>query len=145
MNFTKFNLVQPYLADLHQKSEARVATNQDFNYIQRGIEDYEKVQADKTATLNEEAALKERKEIAAKKMARDKELAKQAAPDQKIFELTVENAAKPGLPSPLVETNSPANISDVQLNDEARLDEAEHVLEDYISLFSKNASLAAIP
>jgi carboxyl-terminal processing protease len=142
-DFNKFNLVQPYLADLRRQSETRIATNQDFNFIRQGIDEFNQMQAEKTATLNEQEALKERKEIAARKMARDRELAGQGAPNERIYELTVENAGDPGLPPPFVETNSPANIAEGRLNDDARLDESEHILEDYISLLSKNSGLIA--
>jgi len=143
VDFNKFNLVQPYIADLRRDSETRTATNQDFNYIRRDIDEFKKLQADKTATLNEQDALKERKEMAAQKMARDEEMVKRGKPDEKVYELTVENAGDPGLPSPLVETNSPNDISDGRLNDAARLEETEHILEDYISLLSKNGGLIA--
>jgi carboxyl-terminal processing protease len=143
VDFNKLDLVQPYLTDLRQQSEARIATNQDFNYIRQDIDEFKKLQADKTATLNEQTALMERKQIAARKAVRDGELAKQAAPSEKAYELTVENAGDSGLPTPIVETNSPADISDGQLNDNARLFESEHILEDYLSLLSKNGSLMA--
>jgi carboxyl-terminal processing protease len=143
VEFNRFNLVQPYLADLRRRSEARTATNRDFNYIQQNIDDFKKMQADKTATLNERDALKERKENAARKMVRDEEMAKREATNERIFQLTVENAGEPGLPPPLLETNSPANISEGRLNDDARLDESERILEDYISLLSKSAGFIA--
>ena len=34
--FNKLNLVRPYLADVRQRSEARIATNQDFRFIRAG-------------------------------------------------------------------------------------------------------------
>ena len=138
VNFSKINLVQPYLDELRRRSETRTATNQDFTFIRQDINEFKRLQADKTATLNEQEALKERKETASQKAARDKQLARQGAPSEKIFELTVETADKPDLPPPLVQTNSPANISEGRLNDDARLKETERILEDYISLLSKN-------
>ena len=139
---------------MRRRSETRTTTNQDFSFIRQDIDEFKKLQAEKTATLNEQEALKERKETAAQKAARDKQLARQGAPNEKIFELTVENAGQPGLPPPLVETNSPANISEGRLNDatfrtpndiptHARLKEAERILEDYISLLSKNGGSLA--
>jgi carboxyl-terminal processing protease len=142
-NFQKLNLVQPYLDDLRRRSETRTATNQDFSFIRQDIDEFKKIQSEKTATLNEQEALKERKEVAAQKAVRDKELARLGASNKKIFELTVENAGEPGLPPPLVETNSPANISEDRLNDDARLMESERILEDYISLLPKNGGSIA--
>ena len=143
VDFNKLNLVQPYLPNLRGRSETRTATNRDFNYIRQDIDEFKKMQADRTATLNEPEALKERKDNAAEKIARDKELAKLKTPNERIYQLTVENAGEPGLPPPFVETNSPANVSEGQLNDKARLDESEHILEDYVSLLPKNASMIA--
>jgi carboxyl-terminal processing protease len=142
-DFKKLNLVQPYLDDLRHISETRTATNQDFTFIRQDIDEFKKAQDKKTATLNEQEALKERKENAVRKTARDKELAGLETPREKIYELTVENAGEPGLPTPLVETNSPANISEGRLDDDARLHETERILEDYISLLQKNAGLIA--
>ncbi len=41
--YDKLNLVEPYLAGLRQNSDARIATNQDFIYIQQDIEQFEKI------------------------------------------------------------------------------------------------------
>lgn len=143
IHYSKFNLVQPYLADLRRRSETRIATNQDFTFVAEDIADFRKQQAEKTATLNEQQALGERKQNAAEKQARDKALAKMGPSHEKIYELTVENAGDPGLPPPLVETNSPADISAARLDDDARLNETERILEDYIDLLSKNGGMIA--
>src|SRR6185312_2626416 len=58
--YDKLNMAQPYLEPLRVRSEARVATNQDFNYIRQDITEFKKLQADRTATLNEQESLKER-------------------------------------------------------------------------------------
>ena len=42
-SYEKFNLVQPYLAQLHERSDARVATNQDFVYVRQDIEQYQEI------------------------------------------------------------------------------------------------------
>lgn len=181
VHYDKLNLVQPYLADLRRNSETRTATNQDFNYIRRDIDEFKKAQADKTVTLNEQDALKERKKNAVEKLARDKELEARKASEVKIFEITVENADKPGLPEPMPlmvtktngfkgvdfslenyfktnssglanstintnkisTTNSVPIITTSPVPPDARLDEAEKILEDYIPLLSKNAGLTA--
>ena len=128
VNYTKLNLVQPHLALLHERSDARVATNQDFIYIRQDIAELKKLQGDKpidevhnrlpdtgrtqsvepggVATLNEREALQEREKIAAQNRARDEERAARTAPDETIYELTVENADDPGLPPPLEVTNT---------------------------------------
>jgi len=117
VDFNRFNLVQPYLADLRLRSEARIATNQDFNYVRQDIDEFKIMQADKTATLNEQDALKERRENNARKTARDEERAKRNVPNEKIFEITVENADDPGLPAPMpLTTTNYASSSIVTYN-----------------------------
>ncbi|MGA3269044.1 MAG: carboxy terminal-processing peptidase [Verrucomicrobiota bacterium] len=108
--YTKLNLVQPYLGKLRLDSEARRATNQDFNYIQQDIAELQKIQAEKTVTLNEQNALMEQERRLAQNKARDAERAARAAPDYKIYEFTVENCDEPGLPPPLLETNLTGKI-----------------------------------
>jgi carboxyl-terminal processing protease len=98
--YDKFNLVQPYLADLRARSDARILTNQDFAYVQQDIEQYKKSQADGTATLNEHEAIKERERDTLKAEARNKEVQSRPDPGVKVFELTLKNSDDPGLPAP---------------------------------------------
>jgi carboxyl-terminal processing protease len=162
-NYSKLNLVQPYLDELLQRSSGRIATNQDFIYIRQDIDEFQKLQADKTASLNERERLKERQEINARDKARDQERAARKAPDVKIYELTVEKANEPGLPPPVGETNTvtanklPAGPLPTQVGSanvvavppptpaavDPMLDETERILEDYISLLSSNQMLIA--
>lgn len=162
-DYDKLNLVQPYLAQLHQRSDARIATNQDFIYVRQDIDELQKLQADKTITLNEREALKERETNRARDKARDDERAARKAPDEKIYDLTLENIGRPGLPPALGETNSmtanrlPAGTlptSVVSTNVVAEISpkpplvdptlaESENILEDYISLASSNQNLIA--
>jgi carboxyl-terminal processing protease len=162
-NYSKLNLVQPYLDDLRRRSSARVATNQDFIYTRQDIEQFQKMQADKTASLNERERLKELQEDDARKKARDLERVARKTPDVKIYELTVEKADVPGLPPPLGETNSIAANPPLQPSQlptpvgttitaeptpkppavDPMLDETERILEDYIPLLSSNHMLIA--
>jgi carboxyl-terminal processing protease len=162
-NYSKLNLVQPYLDELRRSSSARIATNQDFVYIRQDIDQFQKLQADKTASLNERERLKERQEADARQKARDQERAARKAPDVKIYELTVEKADEPGLPPPLGETNSIAANPPLQPRPlptpvgtaiaaeptpkppavDPMLDETERILEDYIPLLSSKQMLIA--
>jgi carboxyl-terminal processing protease len=157
-NYSKLNLVQPYLNELLRRSSGRIATNQDFIYIRQDIEEFQKLQADKTASLNERERLKERQEADAREKARDRERAERKATDVKIYELTVEKAGEPGLPPPLGETNTVAaagltpgtnstQTASAKTADTPKvpaidpmLEETERILEDYISLLSSNQS-----
>jgi carboxyl-terminal processing protease len=160
-NYSKLNLVQPYLGELLRRSSERIATNQDFVYTRQDIEQFQKMQADKTASLNEHERLKERQEADGRQKAREQERSARKAPDVKIYELTVAKAGEPGLPPPLAETNTvaanklpdgplpapvgSANAAPVpQPNPPAvdpMLDETERILKDYISLLSTNQVL----
>jgi carboxyl-terminal processing protease len=157
VKYDKLNLVQPYLDQLQKNSAARIATNQDYAYIRQDIEQFQKLQVEKSATLNERAALKERQANQARQKARDKEREARKASGLKVYEITVENADKPGLPEPLgqtnlgqvaASTNATTNVSDVAAKKPAAdidpaLTETENVLEDYISLLSSNKTLIA--
>jgi carboxyl-terminal processing protease len=99
-SYEKFNLVQPYLSELRKNSDARIATNQDFAYVAEDIEQFKKSQADRTITLNEREAIKERERDRLKNTARDKERDSRPLPPLKIYELTVKNSTEPGLPAP---------------------------------------------
>lgn len=105
--YDKLNLVAPYIADLRQNSDARIATNQDFKYIGQDIDQFKKLQADKTITLNEHEQIEERQANAARQKTRDAELQARPPSGIKTYEITVENAGNPGLPAPmpLTETN----------------------------------------
>jgi len=98
--YEKLNLVQPYLAELRAHSDTRVLTNRDFDYIRQDIGQYLKSQAERTATLNENEAIKERKQDSLKAQARNKEQQGRPDPGLKIYELTLKNSADPGLPPP---------------------------------------------
>ena len=163
VNYSKLNLVQLYLAELRRRSSERIATNQDFIYTRQDIDQFQKLQADKTASLNERERLKERQEADARQKARDQERAARKAPDRKIYELTVAKAGEPGLPPPLQKTNTvtankfaagplptPAGSTTVTAVPEPNppavdpmLDETERILEDYISLLSSKQILIA--
>jgi carboxyl-terminal processing protease len=98
--YDKFNLVQPCLPELLARSEARVATNQDFDYIRQDIAQYQKMEADGTATLNERDAIKERERDTLRGKERDKEQQARADSGLRIVELAVKNTMEPGLPAP---------------------------------------------
>ena len=161
--YDKLDLVQPYLAPLRLRSEARLATNQDFIYIRQDINEMQKLQADKTVSLNERERLKEFEEDNARQKVREQERLARKPTDIKIYELTVEKAGLPGLPPPLGETNGvTAIVSSAGTNStqsgpsmvtnmpklpasiiNPTLDETQQILEDYISLLSSNQPLIA--
>jgi carboxyl-terminal processing protease len=171
-DYTALDDVQPFVVALKKKSEAEVATNQDFIYVRQDIAELEKLQSQKNDTLNERKAWDEKDKIDTENKARDKEIASRKLPDETIYELTVADAAKPGLPPPVKleteaeSTNSapavasshpPAKIPVATSAPTAAvvppvtkvwepdpmLDEAERIMEDYISLWPSHETLIA--
>jgi carboxyl-terminal processing protease len=169
--YDRVNMVQPYLSELLKRSNQRISTNQDFVYIRQDIDDYRKLQADKTISLNEKLRIKEKDEQDARQKARDKELRARKDSNEKIYELTLKQADLPGLPEPVQKTNSlalkndihsgtnnvsikppPADITesedDVDFEDkpplvDANLNEAERILIDYMTLLQRQTPIAA--
>jgi carboxyl-terminal processing protease len=155
VNYSKLNLVQLYLDELRRRSSERIATNQDFIYIRQDIDEFLKKQADKTASLNEREVIKEHETHQVALDAHEQERMVRKRSSVKVYEITVKNADQPGLLAQ--ETNSVAGNGTVtndttnttqkvagsdaiefQRAEAARLDEAEHILEDYISLSLSN-------
>ncbi len=117
--YDKFNLVEPYLTTLHERSDARLATNREFAYIRQDIDDWVKMQAEKTATINEREAIKERERHTTLNLEREKERATRPPSAVKIYDVTVENADAPGLKEHLdpSETN---NLTDASVRYETK-------------------------
>ena len=103
--YEKVNRVEPYLAELKQRSDQRIASDPDFEFIRGEMERFKKQLADKSVSLNEEVRLKEKKEADDRAKARKKELASRPEPPGKIYDLTLKDADEPGLPPPTVRTN----------------------------------------
>lgn len=160
--YEKFDLVQPYLGELLKRSNERISTNAEFAYIREDIERFRRKQEDKTVSLNEKQRLKEVQEDAARDKQRKKERLARPEPNEKAYTITLQQADKPGLPEPDQKTNSivlkgyattnlTASVTNprqpIEVEDENAptpdpvLDEASHILEDYISLLEKHAML----
>ena len=104
--FDHLNLVDPYLQELRKRSGERVAADKEFSYIREDIELYKRRQADKTFSLNEKQQLTEKEESDARQKARDKERLARKDTMEKVYELTLKQAALPGLPPPVAKTNT---------------------------------------
>jgi carboxyl-terminal processing protease len=153
--YSEMNCVRPYLAALKKADDERVATNQDFTYVRQDIAEVQKVQAQKTETLNERKAWDEKQKLDAERKAREKEIAARKVPNETVYEITVADTFKPGLPPPLqLETESEMTntVSEAASTNadsdglplkrlwvpDPMLDESERILHDYISLWSSD-------
>jgi carboxyl-terminal processing protease len=106
------NLTSGYLTDLRSRSDARVASSLDFNYLRQDIAYYKKRVTDTTVSLNEAARLKETNDLKAMNLARKKDLENRSASRDKTLELTLDE----------VEQNKPAAVAVVK---KAKLDDAD--------------------
>ena len=141
--YDQLNMVQPYLAGLDARSDARIATNQDFINIRSDIDRFRKLLADKTASLNEQEQLKQIQQSQSRQKAFDAERAARKVPGEKIYDITIENADQPGLPDAETNIVDYSKLSEGQVDESARLKETENILEDYISLLNANHPLVA--
>jgi carboxyl-terminal processing protease len=110
-SYEKLNLIQPILPELQKRSGARLATDQDFIYLREDIEQYRKLLADKTVSLNEQQRLKEKTETEAKQKARQTELKTRPESGETVYELTLKQTELPGLPLPMSKTNEVTSAS----------------------------------
>ena len=159
-NPDNLNKVRPYLAELQQRSRQRVAASKDFAYIQQDITEFLKQQADKSVSLN----LAERQAEQKTKMARwesiKKERLSRPKSEEKVFEITLQNVGLAQLQPPPVKTNSVVEPpvlgedSDADPDSDAAaaeavidptLEEAKHILADYIALWNKEPGLSKVP
>ncbi|MGH8022316.1 MAG: carboxy terminal-processing peptidase [Limisphaerales bacterium] len=159
-NYTTLDDVKPYLPTLLRESRARVATNQDFRYVRQDIAELEKLQSQNSETLNERKAWDEKEALEKRKQARDKEIDSRRLPAVTMYELTVADTGKAGLPAPVKLMKAPPDSGDVytevfptnsinvmpltnSVPPDPILDETEWIMRDYISLERTDATTVA--
>jgi len=143
--FDRFDLVEPFVATLREKSQARIATDRDFAWLRDDIALAEKNRATKSVSLNEADRRQELNEAKERTKARDAERAAHQETAPLVYEITVKNATASGLPAP-VKPNKVKTVDSVA-NDDAgdeaepatnaqdlHLRETEHILADYVQL-----------
>jgi carboxyl-terminal processing protease len=158
--FTRLEMVDPFLAELSRRSNDRVNRDAEYDYIREDIRRFRKRQEDKTVSLNLTERLREKEADAQREKERDKERKTRKESTAKIYEITLNNAGKPGLPPPIEKTNSvtvKATGAVVAVADgaddedaeekppavDASLQEAQNILLDYISLLNKRRIASA--
>jgi carboxyl-terminal processing protease len=140
--------VRPYIDALRQRSVQRISAGQDFVYLGEDIARLRKSLEKKTISLNEAERRKELAEGKARQAAREQERAKRQTPKPPTYEITLKNAATPGLP-PALSTTTPvtppakskshasSDASDPIVPgsaDDIILNEAQRILVDYVDL-----------
>lgn len=158
--YDKLDLVAPFLPELLSRSNQRISTNQDFAYIREDIEQFRKLQAENSISLNEQERIKEWKEDDARQRARDQERLARKTVAPTVYDLTLKQAELPGLPPPEGKTNTTAATlagaatanPDVEDDGDeetppavdAALDETERILVDYINLLSRKGIASTV-
>jgi carboxyl-terminal processing protease len=154
------NRVKPYLAELQERSRQRVAASKDFGYIQEDIADFLKLQADKSLSLNLAQRQADQKTKTAHAEAIKKERLARKKSNEKIFEITLQNVDDAQLHPPPVNTNIVAAAEAAAFDDDSdpdaeaaaaegvvdpALEEAKHIMADYVALVNKEPALSKVP
>jgi carboxyl-terminal processing protease len=154
--YTKLNWVERYMPELRKRSEARIATDPDFHFVNEQVARFQKIKDEKTVSLNEAQRRKEKQEAIAIADAHKKELANRKPSAEVVHDLTLKQVDLPGLP--------PASKSSAQVDPETKkpldpdaaeqveetnqslditLKEAKRILLDLVSLTQKTPGTAA--
>jgi carboxyl-terminal processing protease len=154
------NRVKPYLPELLERSHERVAASKDFGYVREDIAEFLKQQADKSISLNLAERQAEQKTRTARAEAIKKERLSRKKSNEKVFEITLQNVDLAQLQPLAVKTNSVAAADGPGLDDETDLDaetaaaegvidpvldEAKHIMTDYIALVNKEPIISKAP
>jgi carboxyl-terminal processing protease len=154
--FDKADEVAPYLARLRTGSTARLAADPGFVDIRREVTRLQARLAGGAVSLNE---AERRRELADEKRLDDAigAAAKHHAAEAKIYEITVKNAGRPGLPAPMTAESNVANRDRRQGADDLDRDSGERsptdelieveslrILADYVHLHEPPPS-ASVP
>jgi len=112
--YEHLNMVAPYVDQLRELSEKRVAADKEFDFIRQDIALYRKQQADKTISLNEKERLKEKEEADVRAKEREKERKERLAREdstETVYEISLKQALQPGLPPPMAHTNASPTLA----------------------------------
>ena len=144
-HYPHFDLVKPFVATLAERSRARIANGQDFAWQREDLALAQQNRATKSVSLNETERRQEQDEEKARTKSRDTARLARKETTPPVYEITVQNAATPGLPSPLDPAKLKADnaTADDLDGDDATpaapaqdllLKESEHILADYVDL-----------
>ena len=145
--------LQPIMATLEQRHEARVANNQEWKDLESDIAEARKVRAEKTISLNEAVRKRERDAQEAKRKAREarNEASASTAPSGNGNEVDgqVDDEASPTTRDDGLQADERSIQADLAREKERKqrpdvaLDEAAHILADEIQLIRAEPKLAA--
>ena len=147
--------VTPFLNQLRARSATRVTQGKDFALLREDIAQFKKNLATQTVSLNETERRRENQAAQTRQDLLKQESLALVESQPKTYEITVENADTPGLPTPVTSKKSspPANslrpATDKLKTTEAAvtlgdpiLRESEHILADYVDLLHLSPGVA---
>jgi carboxyl-terminal processing protease len=149
--YDRLGMVRPYRDILREESARRVKATEAFAYLRAEIALLEEKIASKTVSLNESLRRQELARTKERKKAYEASVKALPAPAPTTYEITLENAALPGLPPPLTSTDAAASAQsgedDPELvfdNRSAKhdiiLNETGKILADYVRLSAQQAN-----
>ncbi len=162
-DYQTLNRVAPYLKNLADHSHARLAKDQEFNYIAEDIELLKAQLADRRVSLNEPKRLEEKNEAKQILEARKTYRASLKSTDENVFEIDLEGVEKGGpmlsmaeikikegealaavdpqdVPVKLTVDGEDAEDVEEAVHVDAHLDETLNVLSDYVQLLRAAAA-----
>jgi len=145
--YPHFDMVNPFVAKLRNESLTRISADRDFAWLREDLALVKKTRVTKSVSLNETERMRERDDAKARTTARDAERLAHHDTTPAVYEITVKNAALPGLPAPLDETK--LKVANLTPNDndgdgtasatpakDLLLRETEQILTDYVQLLN---------
>jgi len=153
--YERLSSVRPYLAALRAESARRVAQTEDFRYLRPELKRLEERQATRTVSLNEARRREELARFEARRKEYRQAIAALEARAPVSYEISVGDAARPGLPPPVVpdRDDAPAqdaaneadpadpDAADLLAQRDIILTEAQRILADYVALSTGNRAL----
>jgi carboxyl-terminal processing protease len=100
VRFDKMDRVTRALPELQRRSSDRLAKDRDYAYIGEDIERYKKLLADRSVSLNEKKRRQEMETDRNRAAVRKAEIKSRNETEPVAYEITLKNAAQPGLPEP---------------------------------------------
>jgi carboxyl-terminal processing protease len=126
--YDRENRIAGVVDELRGRSEKRLSGNKDYEYVREDIGLYQERKETKTISLNLAKRLEEKAENEARLESRKTERKARPASEEKIYEITLKDVDKPGLPEAMDPTKPKKNGS--ALSDEGTVDEGSDEEED---------------
>ncbi len=158
--YPRFDLARPFVASLRDRSKARMAVDDEFQWQHEDLALVDSKRATKSVSLNEAERRRERDEAKARTKARHAARIAHPETTPTTYEITLKNASDAGLPAPLdpskasdkaaaasaLTTPSDEGDADAEPDLPAKdilLGETQEILRDYVQLLGKSQSPAS--